>query len=111
MVGLNRGAIATAVLGGDLGKPRPVLVIQAGLFNETHSTITVLPLSSTIIDAPVFRMTLDPSPESGLRKVSQIMIDKATSVRRDRIGAVIGQLGEDQMVKVTRALAVWLGMA
>jgi len=98
-------------MNGDFGKPRPVLVVQSNLFNETHPSVTVVPLSGTIIDAPVFRMTLDPTPENGLRKVSQIMIDKVTSVRRDRMGAVIGRLGDDQMVKITRALAVWLGIA
>ena len=108
---MKRGAIVTAAMSGDFGKPRPVLIVQSNLFNETHPSVTVVPLSGTIVDAPVFRMTFDPTPENGLRKVSQIMIDKVTSVRRDRLGAVIGRLGEDQMVKVTRALAVWLGIA
>lgn len=108
---LKRGDIATAALSGDIGRPRPVLVVQSDLFNGTHPGLTVVPISGTIIDAPIYRLTLDPTPENGLRKVSQIMVDKITSVRRDRIGDVVGRLGDDQMLKVTRALAVWQGIA
>ncbi len=108
---MKRGAVVTTVLSGDFGKPRPAVVIQADLFNETHASITVLPVSTTIVNAPLFRMTIDPSPENGLKKVSQIMVDKLTSVRRDRIGKVIGQLSDDTMIRVTRALSVWLGIA
>lgn len=108
---MRRGAIITAALAGDYGKPRPMLVIQAELFNETHPSLTVLPLSSTILDAPVCRITLDPTPDNGLRKVSQIMIDKAGTIRREKVSSVIGYAGDDCMVRVTRALAVWLGMA
>lgn len=108
---MKRGDIVTAALSGDFGKPRPVVVVQTDVFNETHATVTVLPLSSTIIDAALFRITVDPTPETGLRKVSQIMVDKVTSVRRDRLGDVIGKLGNDPMLRVTRALAVWIGIA
>jgi len=108
---VKRGAIVVAVLPGDFGKPRPALVIQAGSFNENHASITVLPITSAVIDAPVFRVTVDPSPANGLKKLSQIMIDKAISVRRERIGSAIGDAGDECMVRVTRALAVWLGIA
>lgn len=108
---MKRGAIVITALTGDFGKPRPALVIQADLFNETHASITVLPISSTIVGAPLFRMTIDPSPDNGLERVSQIMVDKATSVRRDRVGKIIGQLSDDTMIRVTRALSVWMGIA
>lgn len=108
---MKRGAIVTTALTGDFGKPGPALVIQADLFNETHASITVLPITSTIVNAPLFRMTIDPSPENGLQKVSQVMVDKVTSVRRDQFGKIIGQLSDDTMIRVTRALSVWLGIA
>lgn len=108
---MKRGAVVTVALTGDYGKPRPALVVQADLFNDTHSSITVLPISSTIVHAPLFRITLDPAPENGLKKVSQIMVDKAVSVRVDRIGKSVGQLTDDAMTQVTRALSVWLGIA
>jgi mRNA interferase MazF len=98
-------------LSGDFGKPRPAVVIQADLFNATHPSITLLPITSTLVDASLFRITLDPSTENGLKKISQIMLDKVTSVRRERVGKVVGQLSDETMIGVTRALAVWLGIA
>ena len=103
--------MVTVVLPGEFGKPRPALVVQAELFNDKHASITVLPITSMVIDAAVFRVTVDPNPANGLRKVSQIMVDKLVSVRRERIGSEIGYAGDDCMVRVTRALAIWLGIA
>lgn len=108
---MKRGDIVTVTLQGDYGKPRPALVAQADAFNETHASITVLPLTSSVVDAPLFRLTIDPSRQNGLTRVSQVMIDKAISVPRAKIGKVIGGLGDDVMIRVSRALAVWLGIA
>ena len=69
-----------------------------------------MPLTSTIIDAPLFRITLDPSRQNGLQRVSQIMIDKVLTLPRDKIGKRVGHLGGSLMVRVGRALSVWLGM-
>ncbi len=103
--------MVTVALSGDYGKPRPAVVVQADVFNETHPSITVLPISSAILHAPLYRITVDPAPQNGLKKVSQIMVDKAVSVRVDRIGRAIGILSDDAMIQVTRALSVWLGIA
>ncbi len=96
---------------GDYGKPRPALVVQSDLFNATHASITVAPVTSTIVDTPLFRMTVEPSRRNGLRLVSQIMVDKVTTVRRERLGRTIGRLEEDVMLRVSRALTLWLGIA
>ena len=101
----------TVALPGDYGKPRPALVVQADLFNSTHRGITLLPLTSSVVDAPLFRMTIDPSRGNGLTRVSQIMVDKLITVPRDRVGAAIGRLEDEVMLRVGRALAVWLGIA
>lgn len=101
----------TVALPGDYGKPRPALVVQADLFNSTHRSITLLPLTSTVVDAPLFRMTIDPSRGNGLTRVSQIMVDKVITVPRDKVGAAIGRLEDEVMLRVGRALAVWLGIA
>lgn len=108
---MKRGEIVTVAIQGDFGKPRPALVIQSDVFNETHATVTVLLVSSEVVGAPLFRITIDPTPENGLEKISQIQVDKIMTLRRERIGAVIGQLDEDVMVGVNRALAVWTGIA
>ena len=108
---MKRGEIVTVALPGDYGKPRPAVVVQADLFNETHASVTVAPVTSTLVHAPLFRLAVEPSPRNGLRALSQVMIDKLTTVRRDRIGATIGDLEPDTLTRVNRALALWLGIA
>jgi len=108
---VRRGDVVTVALPGDYGKPRPALVVQADLFNATHSSVTLLPLTSAVVDAPLFRMTIDPNRDNGLTRVSQIMVDKIITVPRDKVGASIGRLEDDAMLRVGRALAVWLGIA
>jgi mRNA interferase MazF len=58
---LKRGDIVVVALPGDYGRPRPALIVQADLFNETHASVTVVPVTSTLVDAPLFRLTVEPS--------------------------------------------------
>lgn len=108
---MKRGELVTVALQGDLGKPRPALVIQSDLFNAAHPSITLLPVTSEIRSAPLFRVTIEPSETNGLRKVSQIMIDKPVSVRRDRVGKPFGRIEDEALLRVNRALTVWFGLA
>jgi mRNA interferase MazF len=108
---VKRGDLVTVALPGDDGKPRPALVLQADLFNEAHASVTVAPVTSSLVSAPLFRLAVEPSTRNGLRALSQVMVDKLTSVRRERIGATIGALEPDTMTRVNRALALWLGIA
>ena len=105
-----RGDFVTVAMQGDFGKPRPALVIQSNQFNE-HATVTVLPVTSTLVAAPLLRITVQPSPESGLQKPSQVMVDKAMTVKRDKIGPPFGRIDADALVEVERCLAVFLGIA
>lgn len=107
---MRRGDLVTVALQGDFGKPRPGLVIQADAFGE-HATIAVLLLSSAPIDAPLLRVTVAPDAENGLRKPSQVMIDKTMTVMRGKLGAPFGRLDADAMLEVERRLAVFLGIA
>ena len=95
---------------GDFGKPRPALVIQSDQFDQT-ATVTVLLISGTIVDAPLLRPRVEPTSGNGLRKPSQVMVDKAMTVRRDRLGEVFGRLEDDILLSITRSLAVFLGLA
>ena len=108
---MKRGNVVTVAVQGDYGKPRPALVVQADVFNETHASVTLLPLTSSIVDAPLFRLTIDPGRQNGLTRVSQVMVDKPITVPRAKIGKVIGGFGDDVMIRVSRALSVWLGIA
>ncbi|KAB2936435.1 MAG: type II toxin-antitoxin system PemK/MazF family toxin [Candidatus Contendobacter sp.] len=108
---VRRGELVTVALQGDFGKPRPALIVQSDLFNAEHATLSVLPITSEIVDAPIFRITLEPSATNGLQKVSQIMVDKIVSVKREKVSEPFGRLEEEAMLRVNRALAVWLGIA
>jgi len=107
---MRRGDLVTVAASGDYGKPRPALVIQSDLFEELPS-VTLCLVTSELRAAPIFRITVDPSPESGLRRVSQVQVDKVLTVARERIGATIGRLDDDTMLKVNRSLAVFIGLA
>lgn len=105
---MRRGDLVSVALQGDLGKPRPALIIQSDLFSE-HPSVTILPVTSELRDVPLFRIQVNPSETNGLRKPSQVMIDKPQSVAREKIGNVFGHLDDKTMLAISRALAVFLG--
>jgi mRNA interferase MazF len=107
---MKRGDLVTVALQGAYGKPRPALVIQSDLF-DTHPSITVLPVTSELRDAPLFRIRVEPSAGNGLRQPSDVMVDKPQSVPRDKVGDAIGCLADETMLRVNRALALFLGFA
>jgi len=108
---MKRGDLVTVSLPGAYGKPRPAVVIQSDYFTE-HSSVTLLPITSSIIDgAPFLRIDLKPEQGNGLNRPSQVMIDKAHTLPRDKVGTPFGVLDEQDMLAVTRALAVFLGIA
>ena len=108
---MKRGDFVTVALQGDFGKPRPALVVQADRFNIAHATVTVLLVSSELVDAPLFRITLQPDGQNNLDRPSQVMVDKAMTVMRDKLGPAFGHIDADALVEVERCLAVFLGIA
>jgi mRNA interferase MazF len=104
----KRGDVVTVAVQRDYGKPRPAVVVQSDLFNEAHPSATLLPLKTTIVDAPLLRPTIDPGRGNGLRRVSQVMVDNALALPRGKIGEAISRLDDDVMIRITRALAMWL---
>ena len=105
-----RGDFVTISLQGDFGKPRPALVIQSDQFGE-HATVTVLPVTGTMVAAPLLRVTVQPDAGNGLQKPSQVMVDKAMTVKRDKVGSAFGRIEVDALVEIERCLAVFLGIA
>lgn len=100
---MKRGDLVTVAVSGDYGKPRPALVVQADAF-DLHPSVIVLPLTSDLYDAPLFRVAVSASKETGLRAASQIMVDKATTVPRGKIGPRIGRVNSTTMHAVDDAL-------
>jgi mRNA interferase MazF len=106
---MKRGDLVTIALQGDYGKPRPALIVQSDLFDE-HPSVTVLPVTGELRNAPLLRIQVEPDANNGLEKTSEIMVDKVQSVPRERIGEVFGHVSEEQMLAVGRSLAVFLGV-
>ena len=109
MEGLKRGDIVVVALQGDYGKPRPALVVQSDLF-DAHSSVAILPLTSEILGAPIFRITVEPAAGNGLKVRSQVMVDKPYTVGKDKIGGRIGRLDGQALLQVNRSMMVWLGL-
>jgi mRNA interferase MazF len=108
---VTRGEIWTAAGGrDDAGKPRPVVIVQDDRFDATTS-ITVCAFTSDPTDAPLFRLVVEPSEANGLDKASRLMVDKVTTVPKKKLGKRIGRLSETDVVRVNRALLVFLGLA
>jgi mRNA interferase MazF len=107
---VRRGSFVPVAAPGDFRKPRSALVVQSDRFDE-DATVTVLLVSSTRIDAPLIRLDVLPTPGNGLRVASQVMIDKAMTLRRERIGAAFGEADDQFMLEVGRLLVVFLGIA
>jgi mRNA interferase MazF len=107
---MRRGDFITLAIQGDFGKPRPALVIQTDQFDE-HATVTVLPVTSALVAAPLLRITVQPDTTNGLQKPSQVMVDKAMTVKRDKLGPTFGRIDVDALVEVELCLAVFLGIA
>lgn len=106
----KRGDIVTVAAPGDFGKPRPAVIVQSDVFPQTHRSVIVCQMTSTIEDAPDFRITIEPSTTNSLETTSQIMADKPVTVRRERIGDRLGHLEQDEIRQLNQALALALGL-
>jgi mRNA interferase MazF len=108
---VNRGDVVLVVAPGDLGKPRPGVIVQADELGDTTTSVLVCPLSSDLSDFRRTRPVVEPSAANGLRLPSQIMTDKVNPLRRDRIRRVIGSLDAESTERLNSALLVVLGLA
>jgi mRNA interferase MazF len=106
-----RGDVVTAIVPGDFGKPRPVVVVQADAFSEHHASITVCPLTTHLTGLRLFRIMVAPDRRNGLGEPSEVMVDKLNSLRRERIESAIGRLSALDMRAVDEALRRWLASA
>lgn len=107
---MKRGDIVTCVLSGDYGKPRPAVIVQSNLFNPTHASIVVCPITSHLTDASLFRLLLTPDKSIGITTISQIMIDKITAIKSEKITKRIGRLAPSEILKLNDALKLWLNL-
>ena len=85
-------------------------VVQADGFNGTHNSLSLCLVTSELVDAPLFRIALKPLKRNGLKVVSQVMVDKIQSARRDRVKSVIGVVSATEMKEIETAMKIWLGL-
>jgi mRNA interferase MazF len=107
---MSRGDLVIVAAPGDYGKPRPAVIVQSNAIPESHASVVICPMTSELVEAD-FRITIEPGPETGLRDRSQVMADKPVTIRRERIGQRIGQLGAADIARLNVALAFVMGLA
>ena len=108
---MRRGEIWTISGGADYaGKPRPVVLVQEDSFDAT-SSVTICAFTTDTTEAPLFRLPVEPSERNGLRAPSHLMVDKLTTVPRSKLGTYVGQLDDETVVRLNRAIIVFLGLA
>jgi len=105
---IQRGDLVTVALPGDYGKPQLALIIQSDLLDELDSVI-LCPVTSELRNA-VFRITIEPNPSNGLRTLSQVMVDKLSTMPRTKVSAPFGHLEESRMKAVDKALLLVVGI-
>src|SRR5579885_1201940 len=108
---MKRGDVVIVAAAGDYGKPRPAIVVQTDAFPETHPSVVLCRMTSDIVDAPDFRVTIEPNEKNGLRIPCQIMADKPVTVRRERIAQLVGRLTDADIGRLNIALAFVMGLA
>lgn len=108
---MKRGEIWIVAGGSDYaGKPRPAVILQDDAFDATAS-ITICPFTTHAVDAPLIRLPIEPSDRNGLRSASHVMIDKITTVSKKKLESRVGRLSKEDIVRVNRAVVVFLGLA
>ncbi|MCZ6674266.1 MAG: type II toxin-antitoxin system PemK/MazF family toxin [Verrucomicrobia bacterium] len=108
---MRRGDIVVVAAPGDYGKPRPAVVVQADALTESGiASVILCLLSSTLVEAPLIRLTVELTSENGLRQLSQIMVDKLFAVSHERITGVIGRINDEQLLRLNRMLAFVVGI-
>jgi len=108
---MQRGDIVTVAAPGDYGKPRPAVVIQGDILNQANARSTIVALmTSTVVDAPLLRLTINPTEVNGLKKPSQVQVNRILTLPTEKVGQYIGQLTETEIATLNRILAIVIGL-
>jgi mRNA interferase MazF len=107
---MRRGDIVVVAAAGDFGKPRPAVIVQSDALPARHASVVICQLTSEMVEAPDFRVTVEADTGGGLRVRSQVMVDKPTTVRRERVRQTIGRLADEDMTRLNVALAFVMGL-
>ena len=107
---MRRAEVWTVSGGPDYaGKPRPAVIVQDDHFDT--DSVTVCPFTTDPVEAPLFRLKIEPSPDNGLRETCRLMVDKVTTIPRSKLGVRVGVLAGIDVIRLNRAIVVFLGLA
>src|ERR1700751_437279 len=108
---MRRGDIWTVAGGKDYaGKPRPVVIVQENSF-DARDSITICAFTTDETEAPLFRLPVEPNERNGLRAACRLMVDKIATVPKSKVGARIGRLDDEDLLRLNQAILVFLGLA
>ena len=108
---MRRGDIyVAAARGAYTGKPRPVVIIQDDRFDATAS-VTVCPLTTNLLEAPLTRIEVEPTTATGIEQPSRMMVDKITTIPRENVRDLLGRISDADVIRLNSALVVFLGLA
>lgn len=107
---IKRGDIVLCNLSGDYGKTRPAVVVQSDIFNPTHASVVVCPVTSFLVDSPLFRLEMSPNKKNGLLKKSQIMVDKIITIKREKVCGKVGVISHKEQDHLDNAIKLWLNI-
>jgi mRNA interferase MazF len=107
---VKRGDLVIVSAAGDHGKPRPAVVIQSDWLMAADSVLVAL-LTSVLVDAPLYRLQIEPSDANGLKATSQVMVDKIIAMPREKCGRIIGRIEETALIALNHMLSVVIGLA
>ena len=108
---MKRGDVVTVAASDDYGKPRPAVIVQTDALPAEHASVVVCQMTSECTDAPDFRVMIEPTAKNGLRVRSQVMADKPVTIRRERVGRMVGHLDDKDIARLNIALAFVIGLA
>lgn len=108
---MKRGDVVLILMQGDIGKPRPGVIVQSDDVTKAATSILVCPMSSDVREPGIVRPIVEPSEANGLHVRSQIMTDKLVPVRNDRVRRTLGSLDDEAVERLDRALLIVLGLA
>lgn len=106
---MRRGEIWIVSAGGYAGKPRPAVIVQTDAIGTTAS-VTICIFTSDQTEAPLFRLPVEPTEQNGLRTPSRLMVDKLATVPKDKLGRQVGRLDDENIVRLNRAMMIFLGL-
>ena len=108
---MKRGDVVTVAAAGDYGKPRPAVIVQTDALPAEQASVVICQMTSECSEALDLRVTIDPTEKNGLRVRSQVLADKPVTVRRERIGRLVGHLDQQDILRLNVALAFVMGLA